>query len=333
MNDSTLSVSEVSLVYPQSPNAVLNQTSLTLAQGQIACLLGASGCGKTSLLRCIAGFETPSEGSIYLGKIQAFGKQQVLPVERRRIGMVFQDYALFPHLTVAANIGFGLKNSPIDYHQHASIVHDTLSLLGLLSEAEKYPHQISGGQQQRVAIGRAIAPKPTLLLLDEPFSNLDLHLRERLAHDLRHLLKSQNMTALMVTHDQQEAFAFADKIGVMHQGKIEQWGSADSIYRQPQTDYVANFIGDGAVLTQIQAKSLKLPANNAGIYLLRPEHLKLAEDSNLSAKIISVHPQGHSTLLRGICQVEADTPIKLMLRCDANQKIQVGEAVNFSLAL
>ena len=333
MSDSTLSVSQVSLVYPQSPNAVLSQASLTLAQGQIACLLGASGCGKTSLLRCIAGFETPSEGSIYLGKIQAFGKQQVLPVERRRIGMVFQDYALFPHLTVAANIGFGLKNSQIDHHQHASIIHDTLRLLGLLSEAEKYPHQISGGQQQRVAIGRAIAPKPALLLLDEPFSNLDLHLRERLAHDLRQLLKSQNITALMVTHDQQEAFAFADMIGVMNQGKIEQWGSADSIYRQPETDYVANFIGDGVVLTQIQAKSLKVPANKAGVFLLRPEHIQLVSNGNFNAKIISVHPQGHSTLLRGICQVEADTPIELMLRCDANQKIQVGEAVNFSLAL
>ena len=333
MSDSTLSVSQVSLVYPQSPNAVLSQASLELAQGQIACLLGASGCGKTSLLRCIAGFETPSEGSIYLGKIQAFSKQRVLPVERRRIGMVFQDYALFPHLTVAANIGFGLKNSQIDHHKHASIIHDTLRLLGLLSEAEKYPHQISGGQQQRVAIGRAIAPKPALLLLDEPFSNLDLHLRERLAHDLRQLLKSQNITALMVTHDQQEAFAFADMIGVMNQGKIEQWGSADSIYRQPETDYVANFIGDGVVLTQIQAKSLKVPANKAGVFLLRPEHIQLVSNGNLNAKIISVHPQGHSTLLRGICQVEADTPIELMLRCDANQQVQVDETLSFSLAL
>ncbi len=333
MSDSTLSVSQVSLVYPQSPNAVLSQASLTLAQGQIACLLGASGCGKTSLLRCIAGFETPSEGSIYLGKIQAFGEQQVLPVERRRIGMVFQDYALFPHLTVAANIGFGLKNSQIDRQQHASIIHDTLRLLDLSSEAKKYPHQISGGQQQRVAIGRAIAPKPALLLLDEPFSNLDLHLRERLAHDLRQLLKAQNITALMVTHDQQEAFAFADIIGVMHQGKIEQWGSADSIYRQPETNYVANFIGDGVVLTQIQAKALNVPANKAGVFLVRPEHLQLAGNGRFNAKIVSVHPQGHSTLLRGICHIEADTQIELMLRCNANQQVQEGETLSFSVVL
>lgn len=332
MSTFTLSVSDVSLVYPESDTQVLNHASLTLSKGEIACLLGASGCGKTTLLRCIAGFEKPNQGSIYLGETLASSENYFLAVEQRHIGMVFQDYALFPHLSVRQNIGFGLRNSVIKKSEHAGIVTETLALLSLSEQAEQYPHQISGGQQQRVAIGRAIAVKPKILLLDEPFSNLDLHLRERLAHDLRQLLKTQNITALMVTHDQQEAFAFADSIGVMHAGKIEQWGSADAVYHHPETDYVANFIGDGVVLNASQAKPFNLKPNHHGVYVLRPEQLKLDEQGEYSAQVISSHPQGHSVLLRCRYMPAEQEGIELLIRCPAHTGMIVKDEIRFSFS-
>ena len=333
MTQTTLSVHQLSLTYSGGESQVLDRASLSLQQGEIACLLGASGCGKTSLLRCIAGFEMPTSGTIKLGETLAFSESEFLAVEARQIGMVFQDYALFPHLSVRGNIGFGLKNTYRDKSQHVTIIHDVLHLLGLDEHADKYPHQLSGGQQQRVAIGRAIASKPKLLLLDEPFSNLDLHLRERLAHDLRELLKSQNITALMVTHDQQEAFAFADYIGVMHAGKIEQWGCADAIYCQPESNYVANFIGDGVVLDATQASDLNIVANASGVYLLRPEHLQLDEAGKFSATIASVHPQGHSLLLRCAFELSCGQQnIELLMRCSAHSDLAVADVVRFNVA-
>ena len=330
MTSPALSVRQASLVYPSSQVPVLNDASIELQAGEIACLLGASGCGKTTLLRCIAGFDKPNTGSIYLGDEIAFDEDNFLAVECRHVGMIFQDYALFPHLSVQQNIGFGLKNSTIEKTEHAAVIRDTLELLGLTEQAEQYPHQISGGQQQRVAIGRAIAPKPSLLLLDEPFSNLDLHLRERLAHDLRNLLKSQGITALMVTHDQQEAFAFADAIGVMNNGRIEQWGSADAIYHHPESNYVADFIGDGVVLTATQASFFSLPANSSGVYLLRPEQLQLDETGEYEANIASLHPQGHSILLRCLSHQGQDR-VEVLIRCAAHTNVEAGSVIRFNL--
>lgn len=225
---------------------VVNDLSLTLKKGEIGCLLGPSGCGKTTVLRCIAGFEPISAGEILLNGVVVSNANSGLPPEQRHIGMVFQDYALFPHLTVAVNIGFGLHRMPKT--ERASRVAELLQTVGLADASSRYPHELSGGQQQRVALARALAPCPDLLLLDEPFSNLDVSLRERLSLEIRDILKNQNATAMLVTHDQDEAFAIADVIGVMHRGEIQQWDTAYNLYHKPANRFVANFIGQGVFL-------------------------------------------------------------------------------------
>ncbi|MEW6312493.1 MAG: ABC transporter ATP-binding protein [Pseudomonadota bacterium] len=222
---------------------VVKQLSLTLNKGQLGCLLGPSGCGKTTVLRCIAGFETLDAGEILLNGNVVSQKGYQLPPEKRRIGVVFQDYALFPHLNVAANIGFGLHG--IEKSERMRRVNELLDTIGLAHAAGKYPHELSGGQQQRVALARALAPQPDLLLLDEPFSNLDVDLRERLSVEVRDILKSQNATAILVTHDQYEAFAIADEIGIMHGGEIQQWDTPYNLYHQPANRFIADFVGQG----------------------------------------------------------------------------------------
>jgi iron(III) transport system ATP-binding protein len=220
--------------------------TLRLAQGSIGCLLGPSGCGKTTALRCIAGFEPVDRGSIRAhGRLLSSAQMQVSP-ESRRIGMVFQDYALFPHLNVAENVGFGLHGQ--DRGRRQRKVEEILETVGLAEYRTHYPHQLSGGQQQRVALARALAPQPEIVLLDEPFSSLDVELRERLGVEVRTILKALNTTALLVTHDQQEAFAVADLVGVMRAGRLEQWDAPYQIYHRPATRFVADFIGQGAFL-------------------------------------------------------------------------------------
>ena len=225
---------------------VVNDLSLALKKGAIGCLLGPSGCGKTTVLRCIAGFEPISAGEIALNGVVIGNADFSFPPERRHIGMVFQDYALFPHLTVLANVGFGLHR--MQKTERAARTAEMLKTVGLADVTDKYPHQLSGGQQQRVALARALAPRPDLLLLDEPFSNLDVTLRGRLSLEVRDILKSQNATAILVTHDQDEAFAIADEIGVMHQGEIQQWDTGYNLYHRPANRFVANFIGQGVFL-------------------------------------------------------------------------------------
>ncbi len=220
--------------------------SLRLPQGSIGCLLGPSGCGKTTALRCIAGFEPVDGGSIRAhGRLLAQPGFTMSPVERR-IGMVFQDYALFPHLTVAQNVAFGLHRMSSAVRQRR--VQDMLGTVGLGDYAQQYPHQLSGGQQQRVALARALAPEPELVLLDEPFSSLDVELRQRLSAEVRTILKSLNTTALLVTHDQQEAFAVADLVGVMRAGRLEQWDAPYDLYHRPASRFVAEFVGQGVFL-------------------------------------------------------------------------------------
>ncbi len=229
-----------------SSQIILNNLSLKLKAGDIGCLLGSSGCGKTTLLRCIAGFEKPQSGSIILNNRQLVTDHLFVAAEKRGIGMVFQDFALFPHLSVEENIAFGISN--LDRISKQLRINEMLELVSLNDTRKRYPHQLSGGQQQRIGLARAMAPKPALLLLDEPFSSLDVELREQLAIDIRDILKKQNMSALMVTHDQQEAFTVADQTGLMYQGKIEQWGSPYDLYHKPINDYVAGFIGKGTIL-------------------------------------------------------------------------------------
>jgi len=224
-------------------HVVIKALSLTLTRGTIACLLGPSGCGKTTVLRSIAGFEPVRAGEIRLAGEIVSRPGFVLPPEKRRIGMVFQDYALFPHLSVEGNVAFGLGH--FERTARRTRVHAILRSVGLEASAGKYPHELSGGQQQRVALARALAAQPHLLLLDEPFSSLDVELRERLATEVRALLKAQGMTAVVVTHDQHEAFAMADEIGVMHNGCIVQWDTPYNLYHRPAHRFVADFVGEG----------------------------------------------------------------------------------------
>jgi iron(III) transport system ATP-binding protein len=234
------------IAYAYGSHKVVENLSFRLASGAIGCLLGPSGCGKTTILRCIAGFEHVTGGEIRLNGELVSSQAVHLPAERRRIGMVFQDYALFPHLTVAANIAFGLRGASAD--QRRARVDELLATVGLGGAGHKYPHELSGGQQQRVALARALAPRPRLLLMDEPFSNLDVDLRERLALEVRSILRAEGTTAILVTHDQHEAFTIADEIGIMHDGHIQQWDTPYNLYHRPKNRFVADFVGQGVFL-------------------------------------------------------------------------------------
>jgi iron(III) transport system ATP-binding protein len=238
-----LTLKNISHAYAEHP--VVRDLSLALNEGEIGCLLGASGCGKTTVLRLIAGFETPQTGEIHLRDTIVGTAQHSVPPEKRQIGMVFQDYALFPHLSVADNIRFGIREQSAPAERR---VNELLTTMGLAGMGKKFPHELSGGQQQRVALARALAPRPHLLLLDEPFSNLDVDLRERLSLEVRDILKTSGTTAILVTHDQHEAFAVADQVGIMHQGHIEQWDTPYNLYHCPATRHVADFIGQGVFL-------------------------------------------------------------------------------------
>ncbi|WP_395054933.1 ABC transporter ATP-binding protein [Polaromonas sp.] len=244
-----LDISHLVVHYAGRSRPAVNGVSLGLLTGEIGVLIGPSGCGKTTLLRAVAGLERAQSGSISLAQEAVSSNAVHVPAEERRIGMVFQDYALFPHLDVGGNVAFGLAHlRPAERQQRTA---DVLELVGLGQAQRRYPHELSGGQQQRVALARALAPRPRLLLLDEPFSNLDVDLRERLAHEVRAILKQAGATALLVTHDQLEAFAIGDRIGVMHDGQLHQWDDAYELYHRPATRFVADFIGHG-VFTRAQ---------------------------------------------------------------------------------
>lgn len=238
-----LEVSQLQVAYAGRAQPAVRGVSFGLRAGDIGVLIGPSGCGKTTLLRAVAGLELVSEGRIQLaGEVVSRAGFNVA-AQTRQIGMVFQDYALFPHLNVGRNVGFGIEHLP--KKERAQRVAEVLDLVGLAGQEERFAHELSGGQQQRVALARALAPKPRLLLLDEPFSNLDVDLRERLAHEVRTILKAAQTTALFVTHDQLEAFAIGDVIGVMREGQLHQWDDAYTLYHRPASRFVAEFIGHG----------------------------------------------------------------------------------------
>ncbi|MBM0107967.1 ABC transporter ATP-binding protein [Steroidobacter sp. S1-65] len=278
--------------------SAVNGLSIRLAKGSIGCLLGPSGCGKTTALRCIAGFEPVDEGTI-----RAHGRQLAAPgfhaaPESRQIGMVFQDYALFPHLTVLDNVAFGLHRW--ERSKRVRRAEEILDTVGLAEYRDQYPHQLSGGQQQRVALARALAPEPEIVLLDEPFSSLDVELRERLSVEVRSVLKKLGATALLVTHDQQEAFAVADVVGVMKDGRLEQWDTPYQLYHRPATRFVADFIGQGVFIPGeiVAAGSVRtelgvVRANGNGQWqtgrhvdlLLRPDDVIHDDASDLRAEV------------------------------------------------
>ncbi|POZ60949.1 ABC transporter ATP-binding protein [Chromobacterium alticapitis] len=332
-----LDFDHVSLGY--GGRTVLDGMSFSLRAGEIACLLGASGCGKTSALRCIAGFETPDGGSVRLGGETMAGEGAAVPAHRRRVGMVFQDHALFPHLTAADNVAFGL--SALRRAGRRERVAEMLALVGLAGEGERYPHQLSGGQQQRVALARALAPLPRLLLLDEPFSNLDAELRERLAREVRGVLKSLGIAALMVTHDQQEAFAFADAVGVMHEGRLQQWGEPEALYCEPANRHVAGFIGQGVFLPgraggrRVLLETGELWGDEALPFadgtevevLLRPHEVRLEPGSALRARVAERMLRG------GACHyaLELLSGRRLLMELGHEQPLAMGENVGIRL--
>jgi iron(III) transport system ATP-binding protein len=318
---------------------VVHDLHLQLAAGEIGCLLGASGCGKTTTLRAIAGFEPVHEGEIQLGTQVISRPGYTLAPEKRRIGMVFQDYALFPHLTVARNVAFGLGKRA----DATRVVDEMLALVNLQGLGERYPHELSGGQQQRVALARALAPEPQLLLLDEPFSNLDVELRRRLSREVRDILKGRGISAILVTHDQEEAFAVSDKVGVFRQGRLEQWDTPYNLYHQPRTPFVAGFIGQGyfirgeltgadtvhTELGELRGKgTYPWPKGAAVDVLLRPDDIVLAPGSALRARIVGKSFLGASTLyqlrLATGSQVEAVFP--------SHSDYPLGEEVGISVA-
>lgn len=214
--------------------------TLTLLQGDLLALLGPSGCGKTTLLRIIAGFEPLQAGTVTIAGRKVAAINLSVPPEKRSIGMVFQDFALFPHLTLAQNVAFGLQSKKD--RQTQKRVAEVIALVGLEGLERRYPHELSGGQQQRVALARALAPQPALILLDEPFSNLDVHVRFYLRHEVRTILKATGTSAIFVTHDQEEALSIADQVAVMRQGQIEQIGTPEEVYRQPQSRFIGEFV-------------------------------------------------------------------------------------------
>lgn len=309
-----LALSNIAVSFDNMTTPLLEDLSLTVKRGEIGCLLGPSGCGKTTLLRAVAGFHQPSNGKIVIDGICVGSTTHNQAVSERNIGMVFQDFALFPHMTASQNIGFGL--SSLSPQEQSNRIEECLNLVGLDSHADLYPHQLSGGQQQRVALARAIAPKPSIILLDEPFSSLDLELREQLATDIRTLLKRIDTTAILVTHDQNEAFAMADKIAVINNGKLHQWGTAYELYHQPASVFVAQFIGESVFLQAERisdcilstavgefdmshaffAASAEIDTGQYFSLLVRPDDVKHDNESAIKARIKSRVFRGSHTL-------------------------------------
>ncbi|MGQ9837203.1 MAG: ABC transporter ATP-binding protein [Cyanobacteriota bacterium] len=302
---------------------VLNEIQFQLPKGDLLGIVGPSGCGKTTLLRTIAGFEQPDAGRILLGDRVVAGAGQWVPPEQRGVGLVFQDFALFPHLNVLANVMFGLRPTHVNglrsmgrvasgergsqfFRKRGSSkgsqassdrAYEVLRLVGLEDYAHRYPHELSGGQQQRVALARALAPNPSLILLDEPLSNLDVQVRYYLREEIRKILKQTQTSAIFVTHDQEEALCLSDWVAVMRQGRIEQWGSPEEIYRDPATRFVAQFITQANFLTCkrqkqgwqaenllcIPAEVLRMPSDLdlcQGELMVRQEDLQLYPDPN-----------------------------------------------------
>lgn len=345
MDTPVLEVRDIECRY--DADAVVRGLSFHLRAGTIACLLGPSGCGKTTVLRAIAGFEPIRAGHIRLRDEPVSAPGTMVAPERRRIGMVFQDYALFPHLTVAENIAFGIRNRegnrPSQKRSYVKErINELLALTDLAAFAERWPHELSGGQQQRVALARALAPRPDLVLLDEPFSNLDVDLRERLTVEVRDILRSQNATAIVVTHDQSEAFAISDVVGVMHDGRIVQWDTPYNLYHEPANRFVADFIGQGRFLPgrlldhhKLATEAGEIAGNRAFVWppgtevdvLLRPDDIVPDADGPLTGLVTDKAFKGAEILYT----LKLSTGISLLSLFPSHLNHEVGDSVRIRI--
>ena len=333
-SDWLLEVNNLSCGY--NGDSVIKDVSFALSHGDIGCLLGPSGCGKSTILRALAGFLPLNSGEIRLQSQAISLPNRTLAPEKRRIGMVFQDYALFPHLSIADNVGFGLRN--MSREEKRQKVSELLEVVHLQDLADNYPHELSGGQQQRVALARALAPEPTLILLDEPFSNLDADLRRRLSLDVRDILKTLGISAILVTHDQQEAFAMCDQVAVLRDGQIQQWDVPYNLYHEPANRFVAGFVGQGGFVPgqalgpdTIESELGVIRGNRAYNWpegtlvdvLIRPDDIVYDPDSDLRPKVIEKTFAGTSTLYRFRCS--EDTEFEALFR--SHLDFHLGETV------
>jgi iron(III) transport system ATP-binding protein len=288
------------------PIDAVRELNLEIDRGELMAVLGPSGCGKTTLLRVIAGFEQPDAGCVVVSDEVVAGPGRTIPPEKRRVGMVFQDYALFPHLSVEGNVAFGLTNRPRE--ERDALTRRTLELVGLQHKTRCNVHELSGGERQRVALARALAPEPELVLLDEPFSSLDATLRGGLRREVELILRDAEATALLVTHDQEEALSLADRLAVMRDGEIVQVGPPVQVYGEPATRWAAQFVGEvnvlsgvargGGVETELGVFDLRGPASGSVHVAVRPEQLELRADGNGNAEVVAREFRGHDVLYR-----------------------------------
>jgi len=302
-----IELDQVTMTYPGGKMPAVYDISFKVTKGEVLALLGPSGSGKTTVLRLIAGFEVPDHGKISLGSQEVSRPDHCLPPEKRGVGMVFQDYALFPHLTVAKNVAFGLRR--IGAADRKQRVMEILTLVGLTGFERCYPHELSGGQQQRVALARAIAPNPIVVLLDEPFSNLDPDMRSRMRYEVQQILKRVGTTAILVTHDHEEAFAMADHIAVLNAGRLEQLDTPEVIYHTPSTPFVADFVGhadflpgsvegDGFIHTEIGQfpNEMGYPEGASLVVMIRPDDIHLVPDPKGIGRVVSRQFRGSENL-------------------------------------
>ena len=340
-----LLISDLSLVLENNKDKskVLTDVNFDLDESEIGCILGPSGCGKTSLLRAIAGFENINSGSILKDGVCISNSLENTSVQNRKMGMVFQDYALFPNMDVKTNIAFGLKDAT--KKEKEDRVNYLLELVSLEQYKDKYPHELSGGEQQRVALIRALAPSPDVLLLDEPFSNIDADIKEELVTDVRDLLKELSITSIIVTHDQYEAFNIADKVAIMNNGKVEQVGNAYDIYHKPINKFVADFIGLGVFIpiTRNQNGELetplglieknKLPQTNFDSkdleMLLRPDDIIHNDESDTMAVVVEKQFRGAEFLYKLLYNDQ----YPLLCFAPSHHNHKIGESIGIQLEM
>lgn len=345
----TIILDQITKHYGSQSRPAVDRLSLEVGDGELLVLLGPSGCGKTTTLRMIAGFERPESGAIWIGsELVAHGRSWV-PPERRGVGIVFQDYALFPHLTVAQNVAFGILRLP--RRDRNERVDAALAAVDLHDYAARYPHELSGGQQQRVALARALAPRPLLLLLDEPFSNLDPELRVALRYEVRAIVRRAGITTVLVTHDQSEAFALADRVAVMHGGQLHQLADPETLYRRPASRFVAGFVGraqfiagsvcDGRVQTELGTfrTHIDLPCGTPAEVLLRPDDLHIRSDRQGNALVVG-REFGGATVRYGVRlpsgrEIDVIQPSAHLIALDSTVRLDVlpAEPVVFPMQL